>query len=127
MNKKLKFRVWYPTEKKFYVTSFEDAYFILGKNAWDVPYTIQQYTGLKDSTEKEIYEGDIIKDTWQQNHPYGYFPDESLWNMCNDVYVVKYEPPSFIFHRYSGAQTSVEEFKREVIGNIFENPELLKQ
>jgi uncharacterized phage protein (TIGR01671 family) len=85
---------------------------------------IQQCTGLMDENNVEIYEGDIIKDNWKENHPYGYCPDE--WYNKEDIFVVRYEPPSFIFPQRRGEQRCIEDFKRFVIGNIFENPELLK-
>jgi len=66
----------------------------------------QEFTGLKDKNGKEIYEGDLV-----QLHEYG------------EVYkeVVFYKG-SFCIH---GFNFGVE--KSEIIGNIHENPELLKQ
>ena len=86
--------------------------------------TLLQYTGCIDSNGKEIYEGDIVKDTWKENRPYGYRPDE--WDDTEEVFVVKYHGCSFnLTNTYGGHQTCIEEFNRVVIGNIYENPELL--
>ena len=88
-------------------------------------YIVQEYTGCHDSSNKEIYEGDIVKDTWRENRPYSYSPDEEY--DCETIFEVKYNDCSFNLERkYSGEQTCVDRFHREVIGNIFENPELLK-
>lgn len=77
---------------------------------------LMQYTGLKDKNGKEIYEGDIIK-----------FADEHLkviFNSCNAPFDVEYiggdlEPLVPI-----GGEWIAEQI--EIIGNIYETPELLK-
>lgn len=88
-----------------------------------------QYTGLKDKNSKEIYEGDIVL----QTHPH---PDDK-----DDVALVKYgEHISADPHHYGGwtigfyagdpeaAFSLLEKENRfEVIGNIYENPELIQQ
>ena len=72
-------------------------------------------TGLKDKNGKEIYEGDIARD------------------ISGKVAVIVYSPPSF-FAQFKGelwdinTKGSPVEMVEciEVIGNIFENPELLE-
>lgn len=94
-----------------------------------IPETVGQYTGLPDKNDKEIFEGDIISatalDTGEEQRAvvcFGNFIDENN----NDEYVG-------FFIEFDGIKTtitqlSMEECKNriEVIGNIYDNPELLE-
>lgn len=71
---------------------------------------LMQYTGLKDKNGKEIYEGDIV-DT-------GEWHGKSEVFFMNGSYKIKGRSSSVGFGQMSK--------KSEVIGNIYENPELLK-
>jgi len=76
--------------------------------------TIEQYTGLKDKNGKEIYEGDIVVNT--------YYDD-------GEMYKVLWVEDSVAFGMES--LDDMELYKLpleslEVIGNIHENPELLE-
>lgn len=78
------------------------------------PETVGQYTGLKDKNEKEIYERDIIS----------YFGD--------DIGLVYYDEGKAAFYIEwfkQGKYTDMECIIKyaEVIGNKWENPELLEE
>ena len=79
-----------------------------------------QYTGLKDKNGKEIYEGDVIRtDNYKGIH----------------VFVVEYEFDycgalgAFVFNTKDEASSVHCEANEtgDVIGNIYENPELLEK
>lgn len=80
-----------------------------------IPETIGQFTGLYDCNKKETYEGDILK--WSNGRMYvvkfwrGMF--YASVEECNDGFL-----GGFPLH-------ALAEY-REIIGNIFDNPELLK-
>ena len=79
---------------------------------------VQQFTGLTDSTGKKIFEGDIVE---KESKTF-----EIKYCRHSFSQVLAYHPISknndHINHYYG--EWSEEEVK--VIGNIFENPELLK-
>lgn len=98
-----------------------------------IPETISQYTGLKDKNGKEIYEGDILRG---DEYPFNcdgvdnYFA-EIVWadNVCGFYRLTHKKPNSTVRGISHGnwEQLDEDDIKSfEVIGNIHDNPELLK-
>lgn len=105
----LKFRCWSSEGKQF--VPVETTFFTgddgIGSLIVPKELIFSQYTGLHDKNGKEIYEGDIFNDVgvvrWNNDRAYFYihYPD------CDIGFPSGEKPGRF-----------------EVIGNIYENPEL---
>lgn len=101
---------------------------ILSQIKWNVnPKTVGQYTGLKDSNGREIYEGDIVivgpkeiaLDKWTKPSPVIYQAGG---------YLVSHSDENTWLCAYAGdtQENFPYLFTCEVIGNIYDNPELLE-
>ncbi len=84
---------------------------------------IQQFTGLLDKNGKEIYEGDIVK--WF----HGVEDVAEVKYVVSQVFNAPY--PDMCYFGVRSARLGICHFQRDddytVIGNIFENPELLNE
>ena len=132
--REIKFRAWDNKQKSmsasFTLSDMHEATYmnLEPKNHID-NYKIMQYTGLKDKNGKEIYEGDQLKinNKWQGVVKYGIA--NAFDGCCSYVklcgfYIERKDSHSIMFN-YEGQHLNPEE-EYEVIGNIYENPELLK-
>ncbi len=138
--REIKFRAWEITGKKMYeVISIDLGYKPRVRTdegfLCDGEFELMQYTGLKDKNGKEIYEGDILK-----HGKYAYAPFENEvsvveWFDDNCCYILKkkHNPKNSedkqVYDTESlaniGGGVGIEGFP-EIIGNIYENSELLK-
>jgi uncharacterized phage protein (TIGR01671 family) len=80
-------------------------------------FEVMQYTGLKDKTGKEIYEGDIVRFLG----PVGNVLDMEV--VFKDGCFCRYNH----FTMHIPLQSLTRRTEYEVIGNKYENPELLKK
>ena len=87
---------------------YVNSYFCFAKS-------IGQYTGVNDKNGKEIYEGDVVK---FGNTLYEVIFDVHMFNL-KDFYCSCLDYPTDAF--------SEGGWCFEVVGNIYENPELLKE
>jgi uncharacterized phage protein (TIGR01671 family) len=97
---------------------------------------LMQYTGLKDKNGKEIYEGDIlaIPSIWHESIlDDGSGPDEPYTQLVemefrDGCFGCVMEADSYFSDRFYSIKEITEEITDEpieVIGNIYENPELI--
>lgn len=134
MSRSIKFRVWSKRSKAF----IKDEYLAIGlegqliwrricysddpDDSWDDSwneeldddeYVIQQFTGLLDKNGREIYEGDILQ---YESHNPQFSKTIVRWTKEDE----DNHPGFVVYGSYS------QYGQPEIIGNIFENPELVE-
>lgn len=133
--KELKFRIWNNGHNEFirpdygligFCYPLDGRIAVLTANSDPVEdCVIEQYTGLKDKNgDKEIYEGDIVSEEFE----YGGEKTKTIWQVrwCDDEC-------AFELHYVSGFEVddcslvSDDEENYEIIGNVHENADLLKE
>ena len=119
MNRKIKFRAW-NYKKIIYNVSVRNSLIMNHKDEFDYVtksnYPIMQFTGLKDKNGIEIYEGDIVKYKTYYYSKEKEVIEEVKWIIDGDTDLFG-EPTMYGF--------LVKWGECEVIGNIYENQELL--
>lgn len=116
-NRPIKFRAWDKVSSKMIVTDFHITCFGIVWNAHnphdEVNYELMQFTGLKDKNGKEIYEGDVLRIGTSPNAYPIYYDGEKAW---------------FTTCKKDNSYLDVGNWSHaKIIGNIYENPELLNQ
>lgn len=135
MNREIKFRAW-DTRGKSWLYPYPEGFHLFGETTcFDLirdqmherypgesslllmnEVEVVQYTGLKDKNGKPIYEGDMLSAICINN---------SITNA-----VVEFSDGSFIVSQIGGERLGdfLRDYneRHEVVGNVFENPELLE-
>ena len=127
---KPKFRAWTEEGKAMYygVYPFKDDTLLLSYDeiAFDeVPasdFILMQSTGLKDKNSKEIFEGDIVKYKSGCNT----YTEEVAYDKNFAGFGVRDANADIIFTFWELAE-DIDLIPLEVVGNIYENPELLEE
>lgn len=100
------------------IVEFNDEYFNTEYWCKVDPETVGQYTGHRDKNGKETYEGDYLRDRESYDEIYYY---EVIWSESNACFYFR-----DIFGGECFGGEDIEWSQTEVIGNKWDNPELLE-
>lgn len=127
MTRKIKFRVWDKLEKRFiypdkgyqghYVLSLDGKFQNLQNGSGGDECVVQQYTGIKDSEQVDIYEGDVIEFERKDERCIAHI-------FYHDAFVVtgNSEEGTFVYAYLHDLVNYIYKMKIKVIGNTFELP-----
>lgn len=87
----------------------------LDRAVWVIPETVGQFTGLTDKNGKKIFEGDVVRYMNKETMVVSYY------SKCAS-FVIAYSAVNFVY----SANLMHSNIYLEVIGNIYDNPELLE-
>jgi uncharacterized phage protein (TIGR01671 family) len=119
MNNRFKFRVW-----DFTINRFDTEIYQAGEqfgHPSSCDWIAQQYTGLTDSNDKEIYEGDILKIHYDVG---GDVIGQVLYEADEGGYIFQWKRKGRN-QDYNNLNCDLA-FESVIVGNIFEHSELLK-
>ncbi|OIJ12675.1 hypothetical protein BKP37_12800 [Anaerobacillus alkalilacustris] len=118
--REIKFR-FFRTKAKEMVYGFKGCSLTYVLDLWEkekhVSYPMQ-YTGLKDNNGKEIYEGDILRLKAHQDFFVDFYESSFVAKSTNKVQRINWLP---------SALWEIISMGYEVVGNKYENPEMLNE
>ena len=118
-------REWLKGEniKHKYRNGREEIYLADSMSYWEeiIPETFGQHTGMTDKNGKKIFEGDICLGSWKTRFEV-YWDKERAAFMAREKHDVPYGRDIDYYASYSDGKIGAE-----VIGNIYDNPELLNE
>lgn len=140
MMREIKFRAWDKTESQWieinkmgflengeawYVEDYEknEPPYFTDRNDWE----LMQYTGLNDKNGREIYEGDVLEYSKEQTLLVHYNENTASFSAN---YILHRDEYGELKGGWIGSapfdKRNIENSEMRVIGNAFENPDLLK-
>lgn len=108
-----------------YEISHYDEEFDFERFTYDVfPETVEQYTGIVDDNGEKIFDGDILK-VVNSKYKKTYITRVHIYfnTLCVNAYGKNYE---YVPIGFANELWNDESYKVEIIGNIYDNPELLE-
>jgi len=87
-------------------------------------YILQQFTGLKDFKKREIYEGDILVSDQDKSYKHNY--RVRYYNASFDLISASDDGDEYGTYTVD-LERAIQMKNATIIGNIFENPKLLKK
>lgn len=129
MQDRFRFRL-FDTRNQEMIYNVQQSQFNYHKNAYDLPLLegamlnephiikLMQCTGLKDKSDRLIFEGDIIYKKGTKNHRGEKMYSEVVWSRTYAEFNISDDNG---VHQMPSNSNNIE-----IIGNIYENPELLQ-
>lgn len=109
--RQIKFRAWDKPNNRMMANLSNEDFFKVADNSGNL--IVMQYTGINDKQDDYIYEGDVLRDTFGQHVLI-------VWNNTDARFEAIYTNTG-----YSGSRHIIDIKHMEIIGNRYQNPELI--